>query len=93
VALRKEWKELDAKMEERRELIRAEEKEQMARYRKAAGKEEAARQQAQKENPKKAEVAPQANAPIAKPAGSGFKKAPGPKKAVTQKVCESNGLG
>ena len=88
VALRKEWKELDAKMEERRELIRAEEKERMARYREAAEKEEAARQQAQKENPKKAEVAPQANEPVAKPTGGEVKKAPGPgvKKAVTQKA-------
>ena len=86
VALRKEWKELDAKMEERRELIRAQEKEQMAKYREAAEKEQAARQQAQKENPKKAEVAPQANASVAKTAGGEVKKAPGAKKAVTQKA-------
>ena len=86
VALRKEWEELNAKMEERRELIRAQEKEQMARYREAAEKEEAARQQAQKENPKNAKVAPQVNAPVAKPAGSELKKAPGAKKTVTQKV-------
>jgi hypothetical protein len=86
VALRKEWKELDAKMEERRELIRAEEKEQMAKYKEATEKEQAARQHAQKEKEKKAEVAPQANAPVAKPAGGGVKKAPGTKKTATQKA-------
>jgi len=46
VAVRKEWKELDAKMEERRKLIRAEEEERMEKYREAAEKEQAARQQA-----------------------------------------------
>ena len=72
VALRKEWKELDAKMEERRELIRAEEKKQM----KIWEKEQAARQ----EDQKKAEVA---NAPAAKSAASEMKKTPGTKKTAT----------
>ena len=40
VALRKEWKELDAKMEEGRELIRAKEKERKAKYRGAREKAE-----------------------------------------------------
>jgi hypothetical protein len=83
VALRKEWKELDAKMEERRELIRAGEKEQMAKYKEAAEKEQAASEQAQVEKGKKA-PAPQANAPVAKPAGEEVKKAPGAK--TTQKT-------
>ena len=85
VALRKEWKELDAKMEERRESIRAEERERTAKYWEAVEKEQTARQ-AQKEKGKNADVAPQANAPVAKPAGGEVKKAPGTQKTATQKT-------
>ena len=56
VTLRKEWEELDAKMEERRDLIRAEEKERMAKYWESEEK---------KKKTAEAEVAPQVNAPIA----------------------------
>ena len=74
VALRKEWKELDARMEERRELIRAEESERMAKY------------YMEKEAQKKAEVAPHANVPAAKSTGGEFrvKKALNTKKTATQ---------
>ena len=73
VALREEWKELDAKMEERRELIRAEESERMAKY----------YMEKEKEAQKKAEVAP-----AAKSTGGEFriKKAPNTKKTATQKT-------
>jgi hypothetical protein len=78
VALRKEWKELDAKMEEGRELIRAEEKKRMATYWEAVEKEQAARQDAQE----KAEVVPHANAPVAKSTGGEVKNAPRTKKTA-----------
>ncbi|KIM35188.1 hypothetical protein M413DRAFT_20802 [Hebeloma cylindrosporum] len=83
VALRQEWKELDAKMEERRELIRAEEREQMAKYREVAEKERAA-MILQKENEKNAETAGQANAPAAKT--SWERGHEGTKKTATQKT-------
>ena len=86
VALRKEWKELDAKMEERRELIRTEESERMAKYYFASEKEQASREEAQK----KAEVTAHANAPVVKSTGGQFrvKRAPSTKKTATQKTSD-----
>ena len=73
-------------MEEKRESIRTEEKERTAKHWEAMEKDQAARQQVQKEREKNAEVARHVNAPVAKPAGSEVRNAPGTKKAPTQKT-------